>query len=648
MAITVTKFFRKYNKAMLAIFTVVLMVAFLVPTTLKELFQSNPYKQVVGKGFGKDIYRFDLIKTSQRVEVLDLLTRQFSAMNPKAGRAFNLDVLLQFSPENQRVMNYYLLIREAQKMGIEITDDQVDRTLIERNVPPELINGILSGSQISLNDFRRAIGDYLSVEKVFELAVSAIKISEPEIQTFFKQTNERLNVEILPVRAEDFLGQVPVPTEKELAPYFVQNEKKFEYPPRVEIEYLGADLDKIKEGITISRDRAKQYWQEHKGEFTLTTQPATPKGTTTAPSSKPAPIKVEMTQEQALPKVIEKLKYEKARDLAAQAMMEARHQMEIPWIAAPTDKAGLKQKPDKVADYQKLADQLSKQFHVQIIYYRSPLLSQQDAAGLPGIGASFIPEKRQPLYFSDYAFRVVPLYAPPVRKSVSEQMFLVPYQNSSGLLRQMGDNNEDKGFYLFRVIKADPRHLPQSLAEVKDKVTKEYQLDQAYKIAKQNAEEICQTAGKQKLSQVIKTPGAKLKKIIATLGVKSIEPQTFSRENFSYGGQLVPPTISLVQGDTAKFAQIAFDKLWSQPTTQPNGTLTCAVIPMDENRSVYAVQFLEKTPATAEDFKQYKPFLARILLMTKQREFIQDWFAPENIHRRTQFVSSTTNEEEME
>ncbi len=640
MAMNVTKFFRKYNKTMLVVFTIFLMVAFLVPTTLKEVFQTSPGKRVVGTAFGDKIRISDIQQIDHEIGVLDILNRAIysSAQNPREARPFNWLAFMQFTPENQREIYYYLLVREARNAGIQVSDDQVDRALAERGIPAQLVNSILKNAQISLQGFRQAIANYLAVEGYFDMVASNVKVSEPELEHMFKLMYNRMVADIVALPAANFIQQVPQPSDKDLAAYFNEHKKDFAYPDRVQVEFLKADMNAIKDSIKISKERAKQYWELHRAEFTITTQPATPKGTT-KPATQQAPIQVEMPMEQALPKVVDKLKAEKAYDIAIQAMTDVKRRSADQWRTSPIDKSGVRQ---KVSDYQKLAEQASKQFAAKITYNRTPLVSAQEAAELPGIGSAFIPGQ-PPVQFAQYAFQVKPLVQPPPQKA-QETLYLEPFQDAAILLRQMGDDGKETALYLFRVIKVDPAHAPTSLDEVKAKVIEEYRLNQAFAIAKQNAQKICQKAGKAKLSDLVAKPTPELAKIFKQIGVKKITSDTFSRRQFSYGGQLAPPSLSSVQGDTAEFADLAFDKLWSQPTTQPSGQRTCTTIDISKDRTAYAVQFIEKKPALANEFKQFKSFLARFALMSKQQEFIQSWFGPQNIQKRTAYTPTTVED----
>jgi len=651
MATSVTKFFRKYNKTMLAVFTIFLMVAFLLPTTLNQLFSRSPGSQVIAEAFGKKIKANDLHQVEQDFTILNVLNQViYSSGDSREARPFNLGAFLQFSPDNDRKLNYYLLVREARNTGINISPEQVDRNLADRKIPPRVINEILKQYHLSLQDLRQVVADYLAVESYFEMTASTIKISEPELENMYKLMSNRLTAEILPVPASQFVKQVPQPSESELTAYFNEHKQEFAYPDRIQLEYIRADIDATKDMIKISPERAKQQWEEHRSEYKIT-KPApqtSQKGTTSAPASQQAPIQVEMPMEQALPKVVDKMKTDRAYDLVLQAMSSIKTRSAEKYRSAPKDKeTGLRQGKD-VADYQQLVDQASKQYkNVKLTYSRTPLVSAQELIQTPGIGSAMVPGQ-QPLYINEYAFRVVPLINPPTKKEQQDIPVLEMFQDSAWLMRQMGGDGNVSAVYLFRVINVDKARLPASLDEVKAKVAESYRLDKAFQIAKKEAETLCQAVDKQKLSDFVKKPGAKYSKVIKEIDAKKVEPETFARRQFSYGGQLSAPTIMSVGNNSEVFADEAFAKLWKQPTTQPSGVRTCAVIDIANDKTAYVVQPQDKKIATTDEFKQFKPFLARFTMMSRQQDFMQNWFNPKNIHQRTGYQSKLTEEEAVQ
>jgi len=634
---SVMRFFRKYNKQLLAVFAVALMVAFLLPTALREMFRPKPMKREIGRAYGEKITLGDRRAISYQTDILNTLAGALSTRRGVQER-FNWYAFVAFSEDP--ILDYLLLVREAKQMGLVVSPEQVDRTLTELKIPPELINRVVAASGISLKMFRRTVGNYLLVREAFAISAGSVLASEPQLRSLFVLLNEKIKIAAVELDASHLVKDIPEPTERELAAHFGKNQERFRFPDRIAVEYLEVDIDEVKKTIGEAKlkARARQYWREHKSEFTVTTTTAATSRASASASTQKTTTRP-MTFEEASKQIIEKLKTKKAREKARPAIREARSRAKRHWAAAPLDKkTNLKRRPDKVADYQQLARELGERFKVQLHYYRTGLVSREEARELKGIGQAYFWQGRRAVPFDQYAFRVVPLVQPPRRSRGrdTDAFVLTQYEDSDVLDR--GPRGDPQAYYLFRVIKVEPSRLPKSLNEVKDDVVRDWKLDQAYQQAQKSAEKLKESAEKTKLVDLVKSDDAELKKILGKFGIDEPAIETFPRRMFSpWIGELTGPRLTRITMKSDKFADKCFEKLWNQPTTQPDGRFTCEIIKDDENRKLYQVQLLEKLPALKKDYQQMMPWLARMVINTAQQKFYRMWFDPENIHRRTGF-----------
>lgn len=648
MATSVTRFFRKYNKRLLAIFGVGLMIVFLLPSTINQMSRRNPADEVIGQAFGEKVRGVDLQVIDMETALLDGLNRIFMGSNPDQQQQvpFNWQGFVRFSKQPE--LDYYLLIREAHDMGITVSLAQADTMLRETQIPDSIINAMIQQQNVPLNNLRQALANYMSVVNMLQVVSSTTKVSDMEMQNIFKLISDTMTANILPFAAENFVDQVPEPNDQELAEYFKANQEKFRYPDRVQVEYIEADVNQIKQQVQIDPSRAQQYIKNNPSEFMTTTQPTTQPGEK-SPATATAPVQVPMDPKQALARATDKLKTDKARQLAGNALNEALDASRKFWNNAKLDDKGIYQKPQTVSDYQKIVDEISAKNQIKLNYHRTALISKEQTRTTPGIGSAMILEQRRPLFFGEYAFRVIPLMEAPKDKYSHDTRFLVPFQDSDPLRVQMSYYDDNvKGFYFFRVIQVDPSHLPATIDEVKAEVVQAWKLEQAYKLAQTQAQKTLALANKQKLDELAKSDkDAEFKKLLEQLKINAIEPQTFARRSFGYGAQLSAPMIRTVTGDTENFADTAFDKLWNQPTTAPNGEFTSIVIPDDAGQTAYVVQLVDKTPTTIEKYNDIKQSLQQYLNQSRQQEFLQNWLMPENLHKRANFQSKLHQDEEQ-
>jgi len=468
-----TRTLRKHMKKLMAIFGALLMVAFLLPTSLRQIAKRGHSDGVIAEIYnGRQISQRDLAVIRNQAQILDNLAG-YLGQQP-GGQMLNWRIFI--SPLSEYpLLDYLLLIEEAQQMGIEVPDQQVDWRLQQWQVPSQLINNIMKHNNVSVKMVRKVVGNLISVHEAFALASTAVTSSEPQLRHFFATIRNRINVRILPLTDEAFLRTVPQPDTAQLADYFMANRENYRYPDRVIVEYIRADLDKIASTMKISRRSAHNYWQDHRSQFT-TTAPASLPTTTAAATSEP--VTRQLSFEEARQAIEATMAMTRARRRATEALSIGRRTSLSQWSKLQdSDNAT----PAAFCDYRKLAEQLSEEQDIDLDYHRSGLIDKLDAGKLQGIGRSFIQEENSPLTFAEYAFRS--LVEEPDNISRDQTLRLAVGQDCGGLLRSVGYDGQVDGFYIFRVIEVFPSNLPQSLDEVQEAVVDDWQLHQAYKLA---------------------------------------------------------------------------------------------------------------------------------------------------------------------
>ena len=94
----------------------------------------------------------------------------------------------------RQLIDYEILMRRAEKLGLLATDDEVDRRITELKAPytNEEFDARLKERQTTVDDFKREIRRQLTVDKVLNKEItSKISISDQDISDYYKaHTNE--------------------------------------------------------------------------------------------------------------------------------------------------------------------------------------------------------------------------------------------------------------------------------------------------------------------------------------------------------------------------------------------------------------------------------------------------------------------------
>ena len=150
-----TKFIRENSKKLLAIFGVVLMIAFVLPVGMKSGLGSH--RQLVGYIAGdKKVYNTDISHAKSQWEILE----HFVVLSPQAtpGHVMSLVEAIAMSRNNDlRTLatqvqahpeTFFLLQQEALNMGIRVTPQQAEQFLRSQNLYVRL----QSGAVVDLNN----------------------------------------------------------------------------------------------------------------------------------------------------------------------------------------------------------------------------------------------------------------------------------------------------------------------------------------------------------------------------------------------------------------------------------------------------------------------------------------------------------------
>src|SRR3954451_17670508 len=144
-----TKFLRNNSKRLLAIFGVVLMIAFVLPAGMKQFGAGQ--RQLVGYiGNGTKVYNTDISRAKAEWDILE----HYVMLSPQmtGGRPMSVLEAIASTSQEMRTLagqvqahpeTYFLLQQEAEKMGILVTVQQAEQFIRQQNLNVRLSNGAI-------------------------------------------------------------------------------------------------------------------------------------------------------------------------------------------------------------------------------------------------------------------------------------------------------------------------------------------------------------------------------------------------------------------------------------------------------------------------------------------------------------------------
>lgn len=652
------RFIKKYNKRLFAIFAAFLMVAFVAGYGLTP---SGPSSDVVVGTIGEadeKVYAEDL-RTAEAEWQLLMRERGFqtqlgalpvafllgwnemSAMQLMQGRA---PMPVEAINENPRL--FYLLREEAERMGVTVSNDQVQEIVVnatEQRPRPADEQRFLEQS----------IHDLLLVNAAFQRAASVIKVSQP-MKRFEQARQQSMSVNLVEFNASDFADQVPPPTTQQLQKQFATyadvvpgdagaspespgspttNPFGFGYrfPDRVKLQYIAIPRSEVRKSINQSRGdyewevAARKYYQQHQDEFP-TTRPAGDfdPAASTQPTTRPfEEVKDEAKNRVLLPEVDKKISEIQSLIVASlnadyQALLKA-NDGKTPTTAAtqsaPASSLGV---PYTSYEYlEKLADRIQSQTGIRptIVSMTDQWRDAEALSTLPGIGSSATSDGTP---FAQYVMAAAEPLVPETQRR--DETNVLRLWEPSTVLREAGGSALGD-IYIARLTEAQPEQAPKSLEQVRDAVVKDV-------IAAEQLARAREAAGK--LLDAAKQSGLTA---AATQAGKTL----ISTGSFDGQGMEVPGYSLSAEARTA-FVEEAF-KLLSTPAPR-EGAQPVAILELPQTGKIIVAELKDVRQEWTED-----QVPLRLAAMTYQirdqltRIFEFEWFNYDQARKRVGFES---------
>jgi peptidyl-prolyl cis-trans isomerase D len=202
------------------------------------LLTDNAQAGYAGKLFGRKIPFDEFSSAFQHVRIQALM--QFGDKFEEIAQFLNLEA---------ETWDRLILLYEAKKKGIKITDQEVIQTIeqypfFQRDgrFDPLLYNDILRYVfRMQARDFEEGVRENIRIIKLSNQATFGLTVSDQEIFAAYKKQNEKVQISYVFLSSDSFKNEIS-PDEKTLQKYYDDNKIEFLVPPSIDIEYISLDL----------------------------------------------------------------------------------------------------------------------------------------------------------------------------------------------------------------------------------------------------------------------------------------------------------------------------------------------------------------------------------------------------------------------
>ncbi len=280
------KVFRKNQKLMLAILTIVAMGGFVVLPTVIQI-MSGGGRAMAG--------RRDVV-TTKRYGNIDLgsmshLRQDRQTVKGLVGRIDNLvrtkqqnwrgqtaaqSLQARLSPEDQGIVETWLLVKRAEELGLVVNDAAVNAfltQLLENAVSQDELLGVLKEMGLPETQLFRLLKYELMAMRLQDLVFTSLLPTTPgERWDYYQRLQRQATVELAEVPVDRLIGGIAEPPDKTLNAFFEKyksreytpgsTEPGFMVPKQIAIDYFKVDYDHL-----FTDEELRKYYEENKEEF---------------------------------------------------------------------------------------------------------------------------------------------------------------------------------------------------------------------------------------------------------------------------------------------------------------------------------------------------------------------------------------------
>jgi peptidyl-prolyl cis-trans isomerase D len=173
-----------------------------------------------------------------------------------------------------RLIEETLLLQGGEGMGIRVSDAELQEQI--RNYPFFQEGGrfserryqqVLARNRLNPADFETMERQRLLLQKIVQALTSFAKVSEGELQEFYRMAKETVEVRYLVVTPDRYLA-AQRPTDAEIDKYYQEHKEQFRTPERAKVKYLLFRAQDFQEKARPTPAEVADYIKDHGEEFT--------------------------------------------------------------------------------------------------------------------------------------------------------------------------------------------------------------------------------------------------------------------------------------------------------------------------------------------------------------------------------------------
>ncbi len=173
-----------------------------------------------------------------------------------------------------QLVNERILLAEAKRMGLTVTDEEVRRAIVEmpelqrdgKFIGREAYQELLEGNRLSADQFHASLRDQLLTEKVRRVLAATVFVAPTEIEQAYRDQVETATIRYVAVPGSRFAAEA-APDAAAVAAYFTAQREAFRLPERRVVRYLLATANELAATLTVDEAAVRRAYDENPDQY---------------------------------------------------------------------------------------------------------------------------------------------------------------------------------------------------------------------------------------------------------------------------------------------------------------------------------------------------------------------------------------------
>lgn len=283
------RFLQQDNRVVKALFVVIIaaasisMVVYLIPGLMGLGATGSDTYAVIYPHWYNRLFSSGEVITQQKVS--QAATQRIQQQYPQyAGNPMIMQII---EPQvAQQMIQQRILLNEANRLGIDVTDSAVRRLLhtggygevffpngkfIGQDAYTDLI---ASRAQTTVQDFEQSLKEQIAIQRLEAMITADVSVSDKEVRDNFIKDNTKIKFDYAVISPDDLSKSIN-PSDAELEAFFKKEAARYAtaVPEQRSVSYFAFTADQVPGGTPqVSQQDIQRYYNTHQSEFSVPEQ----------------------------------------------------------------------------------------------------------------------------------------------------------------------------------------------------------------------------------------------------------------------------------------------------------------------------------------------------------------------------------------